>query len=583
MKGILFFFTMLRVLRFYFQLALQRPSFYIIYSILLVVSAAATTLLPIFYKWLIEAIQSNKQELAITVIVIYLIALFFEKIIHTTRIFVLSHVSYYMNVNTAVSFLEKILSLDFAFHTEKSSGKMIGIYKRATGGLIQMLWHINDQMFREILSIFIALITAWIIHPLVGILLIIGLLIAPIFSWNLLQKNARLRKQVNAKEDDINAKIVDTLITFENAILFGKKKEELRRLHTLYGKFYTVERKYIWSYRFVDLSLAAGTMFLCIISISGAMYLYFQNMLKMSDLIFLIAIIFQLQQSLDNLLFQSRKFNDVITDVAPIIDLLETEPAIQEARNPISRKIQGAISFQNITFGYKKASPVLKNIDLTIRSGEKIALVGKSGQGKTTLIKLLLRLYDPNEGSVLIDDIPLSSISFATLRKNIGVVSQEPIMMNASIGDNIGYPRSCTKKEIITAAKKSNLHDFITSLPDGYNTMVGERGMKLSGGQKQRIAIARAFIHNPRILIFDEATSQLDSENEKLIQEALWNVAKDKTLILIAHRLSTIQHVDTIVVLEHGKIKEKGTHKELLSQKSSLYSYLWNLQTKHTL
>jgi len=239
-----------------------------------------------------------------------------------------------------------------------------------------------------------------------------------------------------------------------------------------------------------------------------------------------------------------------------------------------------SILIKDVSFSYDGTVNALSDINLDIKPNESIAFVGVSGVGKTTLTKLLMRFYDPTRGHIYIDGVQTDTISKEDLRKTIGIVPQETVLFNQSIGYNIAYgDNKKSKEELIKATKMANLYDFIQSLPEGMDTIVGERGIKLSGGQKQRLAIARAFMKNAPIVIFDEATSNLDSESERLIQESLWKLAKNKTTIIIAHRLSTIQKVDRIIVFDEGKIVDEGRHAELTQKDSGIYKYLWELQS----
>ena len=236
------------------------------------------------------------------------------------------------------------------------------------------------------------------------------------------------------------------------------------------------------------------------------------------------------------------------------------------------------IRFDNVSFTYEK-EPVLKNINLTIKKGETVALVGSSGAGKSTLADLVPRFYDPTDGQITIDGVPVSEININSLRDLMGIVTQESILFNDSVAKNIAFAKPNAREEdIVQAAKIANAHQFITELDEGYQTSIGERGGKLSGGQRQRISIARAIMKNPPILILDEATSALDTESEKLVQEALTNLMKNRTSLVIAHRLSTIQHADKIVVMDKGRIVEQGTHQELIALKG-IYHKLINMQS----
>lgn len=261
-----------------------------------------------------------------------------------------------------------------------------------------------------------------------------------------------------------------------------------------------------------------------------------------------------------------------------IFNVIDLEPAIQNKPNArVLESFNDSIEYKNVGFAYDK-EPVLKNINLKIRKGKTIALVGSSGGGKSTLADLVPRFYDPTEGDILLDGISLTDYEIESLRKQMGVVTQESILFNDTIFNNIAFGKEdATLEDVIEAARVANAHDFISQTPEGYQTLIGERGSKLSGGQRQRIAIARAVLKNPPILILDEATSALDSESEKLVQDALTKLMKNRTSIVIAHRLSTIQHADEIVVIQHGQIMERGTHDELVA-KGGLYKKLSEIQ-----
>ncbi len=263
-----------------------------------------------------------------------------------------------------------------------------------------------------------------------------------------------------------------------------------------------------------------------------------------------------------------RNITNFLTSLSKIFEILEEEPDVRDAAFPKNIEIRGNVEIKNVSFGYETYSPVLKNISLSVKAGEMVGLVGHSGCGKTTLINLIMRLYEVNEGAIEIDGVNIKDFSQNALRTQIGVVLQETHLFSGSIRDNIRYSNPhATNAEVIAAAKAANAHDFIVKLPEGYNTMVGEKGYSLSGGERQRVAIARALIHNPKILILDEATAALDTETEKLIQDAINRLAVGRTTFAIAHRLSTLRNADKILVLDHGNVVEFGTHKELLDMR----------------
>ena len=267
-----------------------------------------------------------------------------------------------------------------------------------------------------------------------------------------------------------------------------------------------------------------------------------------------------------------RNISEFMTSFGKIMEILEEEPEIADREEPKHITLQGAVSVKHVTFGYESASPVLKDVSLEVKPGEMIGIVGHSGCGKSTLINLIMRLYDPAEGCIEFDGVNAKDLSQTALRSQIGVVLQETHLFSGTVRDNIRYAKpDATNAEVIAAARAANAHDFIMSLPQGYNTVVGEKGYSLSGGERQRVAIARALIHNPKILILDEATAALDTETEKLIQDAIDSMTENRTVFAIAHRLSTLRNADRLLVLDHGEVAECGTHVELLEKQGIYY------------
>jgi len=306
--------------------------------------------------------------------------------------------------------------------------------------------------------------------------------------------------------------------------------------------------------------------------------------LDLSDLLTYVLCVGILVDPIQRLVNFTRLYQEGITGFSRLMDVLEVEPDIVDAPDAIElAHVQGQVEFRNVSFRYKEDhNYVLKNISLNIRAGEYVALVGSSGVGKTTLCSLIPRFYEVSEGAVLLDGRDIREVSLRSLRRNIGVVQQDVYLFAGTVADNIRYGRlDASQEEIIEAAKKANAHDFIMSLPDGYDTDIGQRGVKLSGGQKQRLSIARVFLKDPPILIFDEATSALDNESEKAIQDSLEQLSYNRTTLVIAHRLSTIRKAQRIVVLTDSGIDEQGTHEALLTSNGT-YASLYNTQAEAT-
>ncbi|RIX59233.1 ABC transporter ATP-binding protein [Paenibacillus nanensis] len=361
---------------------------------------------------------------------------------------------------------------------------------------------------------------------------------------------------------------------------FGRENEEMSRYDGANAEVVrnNIKTEGLWQFIFPAFHLIAGIGTLLIWYYGGGKVL--GNEIQLGVLMALVAYLGMLFGPLQWVSQMVNWASNAIAAAHRIFEIMDTPSEVPDADRPAPLgKIQGSVVFEGVTYGYEKHHPVLKGVSLRVQAGEMIGLVGHSGAGKSTFINLLCRFYDTDEGSILIDGVPIRQISQSDLRRQIGVVLQETFLFDGSIADNIAYSKpDATPEEIMRAAKIANAHDFIVRLPDGYDTKVGERGHKLSGGEKQRVAIARAIIHDPRILILDEATASVDTETERQIQEAISRLVKGRTTFAIAHRLSTLRNADRLVVLDRGKIVEVGTHEQLLEKTDGVYRKLVDAQ-----
>jgi len=377
----------------------------------------------------------------------------------------------------------------------------------------------------------------------------------------------------------VNAQIEDSIAGVRVVKSFSNESIEIKKFKEGNEQFlHTKEESYGYMGKFFSgVTLFQGIIYVITV-ISGALLMKMDTV-RPTDLVTFLLYINTLLNPIRTLINFTEQFQKGMTGFERFLDILDTEPDIVDRKDSVELKeVKGKITFKNVSFKYNDSRYVLENINLNVNPGETIALVGPSGGGKSTLCSLIPRFYEVTEGQILLDDIDIRNIKLRSLRKHIGIVQQDVYLFAGTVMENIRYGKpDATEEEIIEAAKKANAHDFIMELEDGYNTYVGERGVKLSGGQKQRISIARVFLKNPPVLILDEATSALDNESEKIVQESLEKLSQNRTTFVIAHRLSTIKNAKTILVLTDEGIVEKGSHQELLD-KNGVYARLYYAQ-----
>ncbi len=469
---------------------------------------------------------------------------------------------------------EKISTLSVASIQRKSTGDLMG---RITGDVNAVQDFMTNQLpslFSQGTSFILALIFLLALNPLMCAFVFVPIpLVVYLIAkfWSTMQRRNR-KNWVLSRH--VNMFLQDVLNGIRVVKAFGNEEQEIASFH---------KRTDIAADQLESNSLLYDTIFPLLgfaVRLGSYLILFYGNYLLFNgDMNY--GDLHQFN-SYSNIIYSPllwitnipRNISNFLTSLGKVLEVLEEEPEVSDIGLPIDISIEGDVSFKNVTFGYDTYNPVLENINLDIKKGEMIGIVGHSGSGKTTLINLLMRLYDVTDGEIVIDDVNIKDISQNALRSQIGVVLQETHLFSGSIRDNIKYAKPlASDEEVIAAAKLANAHDFIVNLPEGYNTIVGEKGYSLSGGERQRVAIARALIHNPKILILDEATAALDTETEKLIQDAINKLTKDRTTFAIAHRLSTLRNADKLVVLDKGHVVEFGTHQELLELKG----FYWRL------
>ncbi|MFV0255679.1 MAG: ABC transporter ATP-binding protein [Erysipelotrichaceae bacterium] len=470
--------------------------------------------------------------------------------------------------------------LSFNFYDNQKVGQLM---TRLTNDLFSLteLYHHGPE---DLLISAVKIIGAFVILMSINIpLTLLVFTCIPIMIVFAVYYNKQLKKAFKAnrkKIGDINARIEDSLSGIRVVKSFANEEKELTKfmdennmwLHTKWNSYQKMGRFHS--------GIAAFISLLSVIIIIGSAYFISLNQMNGGDLIAFLLYIGNLTDPIKKLINFTETYQNGISGYERFYELLEIEADIADKDNAIDlQEVKGQVTFDDVTFKYDPKSPeILKNINLTVEAGEYIALVGQSGAGKTTFCSLIPRFYDINSGSIKIDGISNQDITMKSLRANIGIVQQDVYLFAGTILDNIAYgDLNASEAEINKAAKLANAHDFIMELENGYYTDVGSRGVKLSGGQKQRLSIARVFLKNPAILIFDEATSALDNESEKVVQDSLEKLAKNRTTFVIAHRLSTIRNAQKIVVLGENGIEEIGNHEELLKSNGE-YAKLYNMQ-----
>ncbi len=471
-------------------------------------------------------------------------------------------------------FYEKLQMLSIASISKKSTGDLMG---RITNDINVVRDFITGQLptiFMQLLSFVVALVALLILDPLMALFVFVPIpLVVWLVSkfWSVMQ---RRQKKCWGRLLTVSQLLQDTLSGIRVVKTFGNEKREYDKYVAASDYYHEQLESDQKLYNTIFPLLSFAVRFGSYLILFYGNYMLFTGKMSMGTLHQFNSYANIIYGPLVTITLITQSLSAFLTSLGKVLEILEDEPEVADIGLPLDIAIEGDISLRNVTFGYDSYNPVLRDINADIRKGEMIGIVGHSGCGKTTLINLLMRLYDVNEGEIVIDDVNIKDISQNALRSQIGVVLQETHLFSGSIRDNIRYAMPyATDEEVVAAARLANAHDFIVNLPEGYNTMVGEKGYSLSGGERQRVAIARALIHNPRILILDEATAALDTETEKLIQDAINKLTKNRTTFAIAHRLSTLRNADRLMVLDKGNLVEFGTHQELLDMKG----FYWRL------
>ncbi|MDA8804056.1 ABC transporter ATP-binding protein/permease [Amylibacter sp.] len=470
--------------------------------------------------------------------------------------------------------------LSLRYHITRKTGGLSRVMERGVKGVEFLLRFMLFSIGPLILKL---LIVAGIFYLEFGFIYMAIVLITIVlyiwFTFSVTEWRVKVRKEMNDKDTDANQKAIDSLLNFETVKYFGAEEREALRYDESMRGYEAAALKTSYSLAFLNFGqtlLITGGLITVMILAAMAVQ---RGELSVGDFVMANAYMIQITMPLGFLGTVYREIRQALVDMGEMFDLLGQPQEVTDVANAKDLNIKGGqIEFDNVTFGYDSERIILSKLSLKIKKGETVAIVGPSGSGKSTIGRLLFRFYDVNNGSVKIDGQDIRDVTQASVHNSIGIVPQDTVLFNDTIGYNIAYGRkNASNDDIVEAAKSAKIHDFIISLTDGYNTTVGERGLKLSGGEKQRVGIARTLLKNPPILVLDEATSALDTETERNIQESLRGLGSGRSVITIAHRLSTVVDADQIFVLEKGVIVEKGTHDELLNL-NGRYTKMWHTQ-----
>ena len=471
-------------------------------------------------------------------------------------------------------------ALSLRFHLDRQTGGLSRAVERGTKSIEFLLGYVIFNIVPTLIEVAMVMAILWVIfdwrYPAIAAVTIVAYVA---FTFRVTEWRLALRRQMNEADSDANTKAIDSLLNFETVKYFGNEEHEARRYDRGLRSYEQAAVRSRQSLSMLNVgqatAIACGITAIMVMTAHGVV----AGSMTVGDFVMVNAYLIQIAIPLNMLGTVYREIKQSLVDMEIMFGLIDVPPDITAPPGAQAlRPDGGALHFEKVTFGYDPRRPILKAVDFTVPPGGTLAIVGASGAGKSTIGRLLFRFYDVSAGRILIDGQDIREVTLDSLRGAIGVVPQDTVLFNDSIGYNIGYGRpEASREEILEAARLARIHDFVAALPDGYETKVGERGLKLSGGEKQRVAIARTLLKRPRIFLFDEATSSLDTKTEREIQASLSEVSRDRTTLVIAHRLSTVVEADEILVLEAGEVVERGRHAELLAR-DGRYALMWRRQ-----
>lgn len=551
--------------------------------VFMVSAKISTTLVPLAYKAMVDGLSGDTAEVLVIplgLIVAYSAARVGGALFEELRNVMFIHVSQNATRLLGLRVFRQLHALSLRFHLERQTGGLSLSIERGTQAVATVLSRLLFSIVPILLELSLVVVIMWRMlngwFALAILATVSGYIMFTVIavSWR-----THFRRELNKANADANSKSIDSLLNYETVKYFGNEEFEAERFNMSRRLYEYAAIKNQFSFTALNLGQTAVISIGLIIMMGMAAQGIVQGRMSIGDFVLVNAYLLQLYQPLNFFGFIYAEVRQALIDMENMFDLLQEDQEIVDSPDAHALRLErGEVRFDGVSFGYDPRRPILNQVSFTIPAGKTVAVVGASGAGKSTLSRLLFRFYDVNGGAVSVDGQDIRRLTQASLRQAIGIVPQDTVLFNDTLRYNIGYGKTdASDEEIERAARLAHIYDFITSLPDGYETRVGERGLKLSGGEKQRVAIARTILKNPAILVFDEATSALDTQTEREIQGHLRQVSRNHTTLVIAHRLSTVVDADEIIVLESGEIVERGRHDELL-QRNGHYAAMWQNQ-----